>query len=496
MQRELILGGPGCGKTTRLLEIVERHLQDGIQPNQIAYVAFTRKAANEALSRASQQFGVQEKELPFFRTLHSLAFKELSLDRDQLMSESHYNELGDHLKVKFGNVDDEFGVMAEQRERGSQYYYIEQQARLRCIPLRQMALLDGRQSHWHVQHFQDALKNFKASRDILDYTDILEKWHDDMPALPIKVLIVDEAQDLSPLQWKLIHKLEQGVPYVYYAGDDDQAIYTWAGADVNHFLSLDVPRTVLPISHRLPKEVFTRCTRISRRIRNRYAKDWQPCDRQGVVSVVASPELAPLGSGEWMLLARNHYHLESTASYLRAKGFVYQFGGRSSLSSADALAVRAWLRSQLCELVSIADAKRIAGKISKGILKCEPTSLYAMNDDQTIPREVLLDVYGIDLNLNWEQVLVLKPLEKAYIKLALMREPDLDAPPRIKISTIHAVKGGECDNVLLLPDMSSACYESFIKKPDDEARVFYVGASRAKQRLVICQPQSGSYFPL
>lgn len=496
MHRELILGGPGCGKTSSLLQLVEDHLKQGVQPNEIAYVAFTRKAANEALERACYQFGLKSDDLPFFRTLHSMAFKELDLSRDQLMSEEHFDELGDHLKIKFGGVEDEFGVISEQRERGSQYYHIEQQSRLRQIPLRSMALLDGRQGHWLVQHYQDALVSYKRSRELFDYTDILEQWSKRMVPLPIRVLIVDEAQDLSPLQWELVHKLERDVPYVYYAGDDDQAIYGWAGADVTHFLGLHAQRRVLPVSFRLPSEVFTRCVRISSRIKNRYPKEWRSCEREGRVSVVSSPELAPLQSGQWFVLARNHYHLESTCAFLRTKGLVFTSAGRSSLSSTDALAVRAWVRAQLCELVSVADARRIVSKIPKHRLKTSTESLFSMPDNQTIPREVLLETYSVDLSKSWEQVLVLRPEERAYIRLVAAREPDLDAPPRIKVSTIHAVKGGECDNVLLLPDMSNACYESFVKKPDDEARVFYVGASRAKERLVICQPQSSSYFPL
>ena len=51
-----------------------------------------------------------------------------------------------------------------------------------------------------------------------------------------KAIFIDEAQDLSPLQWQLYDKLKEHCDQIYLAGDDDQAIYAWAGADVNRFI--------------------------------------------------------------------------------------------------------------------------------------------------------------------------------------------------------------------------------------------------------------------
>ena len=59
-------------------------------------------------------------------------------------------------------------------------------------------------------------------------------------------------------------------------------------------------------------------------------------------------------------------------------------------------------------------------------------------------------------------------------------------PARIKLSTIHSVKGEECDNVVLFTDIERIIYESATRNPDPEHRLFFVGITRAKERLYIC----------
>ena len=69
-------------------------------------------------------------------------------------------------------------------------------------------------------------------------------------------------------------------------------------------------------------------------------------------------------------------------------------------------------------------------------------------------------------------------------------------PPRIHIDTIHGVKGGEADNVVLIVDQTKRTHDVFRKNPDDESRVFYVGVTRSKNNLWVIRPQSDMYFPI
>ena len=67
--------------------------------------------------------------------------------------------------------------------------------------------------------------------------------------------------------------------------------------------------------------------------------------------------------------------------------------------------------------------------------------------------------------------------------------------PDINISTIHAVKGDEADNVVVMSDISRAVASQLDIDEDSEHRVFYVAVTRAKKRLFIMYPQTKMYYP-
>jgi superfamily I DNA/RNA helicase len=66
--------------------------------------------------------------------------------------------------------------------------------------------------------------------------------------------------------------------------------------------------------------------------------------------------------------------------------------------------------------------------------------------------------------------------------------------PKIIIDTIHGVKGGEADNVILLSDMTKKTYDAYIRSEADEHRVFYVGATRARHKLHVIAPSTDKFY--
>src|SRR6266576_5046293 len=93
MEPTIFLGPQGTGKTTKLLDIMAALLDDAFPSQEIAFITFTRKAANEAKSRAVERFKIHPDNLPWFRTLHSLAFHQLGMNRGEVMG------IGDYLNL-------------------------------------------------------------------------------------------------------------------------------------------------------------------------------------------------------------------------------------------------------------------------------------------------------------------------------------------------------------------------------------------------------------
>lgn len=73
---------------------------------------------------------------------------------------------------------------------------------------------------------------------------------------------------------------------------------------------------------------------------------------------------------------------------------------------------------------------------------------------------------------------------------ALKKGEKLQRKPRVRISTMHAIKGGEADHVVVIRDMASRTYQEMHRWRDEEARVWYVAATRFREKLTIIAPRT------
>ena len=113
----IVLSAPsGTGKTTTLLNLVDKYLKK-TDPDKIGYFAFTQKAAYEARDRAMEKFNLTEDDLPYFRTLHSLAFRRLGIKKENVMQRKHYVDLGNkiNMRIDYNEYDEDlcrfYGIM-------------------------------------------------------------------------------------------------------------------------------------------------------------------------------------------------------------------------------------------------------------------------------------------------------------------------------------------------------------------------------------------------
>ena len=142
------------------------------------------------------------------------------------------------------------------------------------------------------------------------------------------------------------------------------------------------------------------------------------------------------------------------------------------------------------------DISDYTSHLKKELAKYE-TELEKMNDSHLYDLDTLKILFGPFSVGEWQYALEkINIQDRAYLLRLGLSDEDITKKPRIKISTIHAAKGGECDNVLLTTDMNIKTYSAYQKDSDDEKRVFYVGATRAKEELHVLLPQTTMHFRL
>ena len=101
-QHETILGPPGTGKTQTNSNKIRDCLEQGISPDRIACVSFTRKAAQESRQRVCKDWGIDERDMPYFQTLHSMAFRAGGYSTDEVIGAKDMDEVGDAVGIPFG----------------------------------------------------------------------------------------------------------------------------------------------------------------------------------------------------------------------------------------------------------------------------------------------------------------------------------------------------------------------------------------------------------
>jgi DNA helicase-2/ATP-dependent DNA helicase PcrA len=473
-----ILGPPGTGKTTKLLKYVQTFLKLGTPIERIGYFAFTKKAATEAKERMLKlfpQYGYRD--LKHFQTLHSLAFTSLGMKKDNVMQSEHYEEIGKTIGVQvsvYKGGEEETGYI----DSDSEYFNLINIARIKDVSTKDeydTDLYSDDMDYNLVEIIEAELNNYKKSFALYDFTDMIEKFIRSELCPKFDVVFIDEAQDLSPIQWKMYDIIKQNTKIMILAGDDDQAIYGWAGADVQRFQEEPAKEKILPQSYRVPIRVQQVADSIISQIDTRIMKLWNPRNEEGHCEEVYDLDEVDLTQGKWLVLARTNYRLIKMKPYLMERGIYFEYKERKSFSAKLWKAIRDFSRWTSGAQLTAPEIKDIFDYTGHEFVGEEHLSYDC-------------EYFDIDSNDTWYELFNADPEQVLYIRQMLSNKEKLSEGARVKLSTIHSAKGGEADNVLLILDNTEKIREAIEKSPekaDEEHRVWYVGVTRTKQNLYI-----------
>lgn len=557
----LVIGPPGCGKTT--------HLTQKVLP--LAIKEYGAEAVNmiSLTNAAKSEMSGRDHALPAeqITTLHGLARR--ALDAPRLANDpkrlAEWNETCSRAFLLSGAAmkkDSKYIANARNVQWGGD-------ALLAGCELNRHKLVPVETWGVYLREFWNAWCTWKQENELMDYTDWIARALDDCPTAPGDpgCIIVDEAQDFSRLEFALVKAWGERAEMLVLAGDFDQAIYAFKGADSQAFMSLGIPEertTRLTQSYRVPRIVQEYATAWIEQAESRYPSEYKPRPVEG--ELVRAPALtmhsgtllvhslkADLAAGaEVMLLGASTYIMLKAVRALKDAGVPFHNpyqtsagmwhpmrGGPERLKSlllpirlSDGADVGLWPWSVLYHWLECLDmthedfvrgGKALAKKRSKNgstdaATRIETQDVFTpagwaglMDALNAGPRE-LLDWHTARRLGSWtkrfeysrrllsDHVIprssgTLEDQNSARRRSSERLLGLLWDTPRLVVGTIHSVKGGGADVVYLSPSLTSPSVASWsVRGParDDLVRLWYVGITRTKTKLVLMGPNPKS----
>jgi len=510
-----IFGPPGTGKTYTLIEkVLKSYLRKGVKPQQIAYLSFTNKAVNTAVRRAMDSFSqYNTDDFSRFKTLHTYCRryfpeevfdpKDCTIDfalQTKVIKTSDKRLADDNFMYK----DWSLGVYSKARNlliKPEEAYKLESYKRdSLTVFLRKIST---------YEHY----KTGGGERSFIDFDDMIERAIKEIDFPSLKVLILDEAQDCTPLQWSVIYKMANKVDRIYLAGDDDQAIYKWNGADPKYFTKFFPGRKVkLRRTQRFGEAIHRFSQVIRRGINDSEEKEYLPGGTKGYVKAYLSFKEIPFENfnEDWYILGRINETVNELRMLAKDAGLYYKDNkGTKCFDQKQWESIKAWTAITKGKKID----KKAARNMYKHIRELEDPAYRldkfwrAEPDFREYDFQTLKEWCGLTLDNNqktkpWYWILRrnFKPKQVRHFIRLLRRygQKELDKDPLITIDTIHSVKGGEANHVVLY---SKGNYPSDYKNKNkqeksDERKVWYTGVTRARKTLHLLRTDYKFNYPI
>jgi len=491
-----IIGPPGCGKTEYIMRQIERAC-DKYFSKDLGVVSHTVASVSEAKDRIKKKLDIDWKDINNVRTIHSHCFNLLNTKKEDVMETAAnirgFNDMYPSYRLAVGSKNDE-----EQVERGTNDSIFNQMQvlRSRMVPDTEWPL--------ECQLLGKAWFEYMANEGKIDFNGMLEQCLDQGLSPDIKVLMVDEAQDLPAVQIALVKQWGEQCDTVLYAGDANQAIFRFAGSDPNNFINLKADKVIpLTQSYRLSPAVLQKSVEIIRQANIKELVDFKATTKygEGQVLRVQEPDLSLPGSH--MILCRCQFQVKRYVAALRKANipFCNQYRKEDKtwnpLGLDGAESIRIYLRFLKGEELNIYEIKQMTKNCVAKLCMRRGTKKkikgLPLNEKKTY------EFFGL-MNMGFMGTFLEKTGDiQDYFKikaegrdlvyhLAENNQGQFFETPRVCVGTVHSVKGGSSRHVWIDPSITGKIKKAMrddLNAWDDEARTFYVGVSRAQETVGI-----------
>jgi superfamily I DNA/RNA helicase len=241
----LVLAGAGCGKTAVLTRRIAYLARQGIPPNRICALTFSRKAAEEMASRlAKLDPACNGKGAPLVTTFHAFALRVL---QERYRGRRNFTRIGFNDDVILLDGKRRFELIAKAsttaERRALRIGIIELSGVLDLL----LNFPEKASKMWDDAEFALLAKiehefyNLRKARGLWDFADLICGALELFSKYPeiandwggrFDAVLVDEFQDTNPMQIDMLDVLLRSGASLYAVGDDDQAIYGFRGADI------------------------------------------------------------------------------------------------------------------------------------------------------------------------------------------------------------------------------------------------------------------------
>ena len=565
-----LFGGPGSGKTTALLDRVEGLLeQEDVEVRDVLVVSYTRAAAAEVRDRLADRLDTTPRALRGnVCTMHAKAYDLLNLSRGDVVSESDKKEFCEEYGLDFegeyegsrrrsarstalGNkvIATSQWLQRTDRDVGDWYdvpfQWNEEKVRLppeiderAQVGNKYTPTWSSDDDRLDIPEAIRAWRNWKGTNDLVGFADMLERVKQRSLVPSVDYLVIDEFQDITTLQYDVYEEWRPHMKRVLIAGDDDQVVYAWQGADPDLLLDERVDEDIiLPNSYRLPSHILNVVNQEIHHIEKRQDKDLKPRKEGGAVEAMSDWSMLDLTrevtktiqdtDETVMVLFRARYQLFQFIDEFINQGIPFKcLTDQRMWTDRLTQYVDAVEALDADEPVNGLQARRLADMLADSAFGTgSRDELFGVLDDLQEEADVddLTDLTVAPELIRDHAPHVPNPPAAADMlrKVTNFQERSVRAyftseyrgmkRNRVRVGTIHSAKGREADHVFVATDLTEKVVEQmaatveqedrdvpgdveFTKRTspvpmitENERRVFYVGMSRARERLVLLE---------